>query len=463
MDTTTGQMKYSYRASTTTVFIGLGCLHEINSSRQESNHITMILFRVHLGQLSVIDLWLGGNVYHTAWNSNYSIWKTNPTSILPIAHTIWDPHYSTSTLDITCSGESEQASTISYSGLYNIYLTIGINSTQYLYNSAIALLMISITLLALVLVHSRVSDRYISSGGPVITHGRTTSVSPSYTTRMLSRLWSSSYAMPGYRLTYHISVLIGLTSTLWTGHLIHIAPPSSRDILNGGVITTLDEFSRGRWISYGIGVDQSSHIHSSSIGRGESILTFIGSLHATSNSLLLTDIPHHHLALGVICIWSGHMYNSISRGIGNRMRDLVNGSSSGNSGQYNSLLLTGGYELELSIALSGQGVITSLVAQHMYSIPAYVYLASDYTTVVALYVHHQWISSILMLGSLTHRAIYLVREYTPITEDCMMMRIKKHKGAIVSHVSWVSQWLGFHTLLIYSHNDRVNAFAVSDK
>lgn len=57
----------------------------------------------------------------------------------------------------------------------------------------------------------------------------------------------------------------------------------------------------------------------------------------------------------------------------------------------------------------------------------------------------------------------MVREYTPIAVDSMMMRMKKHKGAIVSHVSWVSQWLGFHTLFIYSHNDRVNALAVSDK
>lgn len=145
------------------------------------------------------------------------------------------------------------------------------------------------------------------------------------------------------------------------------------------------------------------------------------------------------------------------------MRDLVSGSSGGKNGQTNNLLVTGGYELELSIALSVVGVITSLVAQHMYSIPAYVYLGGDYTTVVALYVHHQWISSILMLGSLTHGAIYLVREYTAIGADNMMMRMKKHKGAVISHVSWVSQWLGFHTLFIYSHNDRVNAFAVSDK
>ena len=319
-------MKYSYRASTTTIFIGLGSLHEISSSSQGSNHISMKLFRVHLGQLSVIDLWLGGNVYHVAWNSNYSIWKTNPSSIQPIAHTIWDPHYSSSTLDITCSGSSEQASTISYSGLYYIYMTIGMNSTTCLYNSAIVLQLISMILLGIVYIHGRVSDRYMSSGSLVIAQGFRVSASSRYITPMLSRLWSSSYVLPGYRLSYHLSYVIGLTSTLWTGHLIHIAPPSSRDTLTVDRNNTLDEFMTGRWISYGIGLDQTSHIHGSRIGSGESILTFIGSMHATSNSLLLTDIPHHHVALGVICIWSGHMYSSISRGMGNRMRDLVSDS-----------------------------------------------------------------------------------------------------------------------------------------
>lgn len=188
-------MKYSYRATTTAIFIGLGSLHEINSTSQGNSHISMKLFRVHLGQLSVIALWLAGNVYHAAWNSNYTIWKTNPSSIQPMAHTIWDPHYSSSALDVTSSGSSEQASTISYSGLYYIYMTIGMNSTTSLYNSAIALQLISMILLAIVYIHGRVSDGYMSSGSLVITQGSRVSASSRYITPMLSRLWSSSYVL----------------------------------------------------------------------------------------------------------------------------------------------------------------------------------------------------------------------------------------------------------------------------
>ncbi len=448
----------------------------MTSSRQEGCNQTSSLFRIHISQLAVISMWLAGNLYHSAWNSNYSIWMTNPTSVLPMAHTIWDPHYGSSALDTYSSGNSEQSSTITYSGVYHIYLTVGIYSTQTLYYSAIGLLMIAILLQVLVIVHGRVNDRYLKSGKPLSipdeidipepsdTFTMNTRIATPYFNPILSRLWTSSYNMPGLRLNYQLSVLLGLTSILWTGHVIHIAIPSSRSMTSTTVANSLTELTSGSWISYAAEVDSQSHIHGSLIGRGESLLTFIGSLSSTSNSLQLTDIVHHHLAIGIIAIWSGHMYRSIVSGLGNRMREITHASSSSNTGQYSSLLVaSSGYELELCISLSGLGVVTSVVAQHLYSLPAYIYLASEYTTVIGIYVHHQWIGSILMLGSLTHASLFMVREYTPLSSDCIIQRVKKHKGVLTSHLSWISQWLGFHTLFTYSHNDTVNAFAVSDK
>ena len=41
---------------------------------------------------------------------------------------------------------------------------------------------------------------------------------------------------------------------------------------------------------------------------------------------------------------------------------------------------------QVQIALAALGVITSLVAQHMYSLPPYAFLAQDFTTQAALYV-----------------------------------------------------------------------------
>ena len=39
----------------------------------------------------------------------------------------------------------------------------------------------------------------------------------------------------------------------------------------------------------------------------------------------------------------------------------------------------------------------------------------------------------------------------------------EHKEAIISHLSWVSLFLGFHTLGLYVHNDVVVAFGTPEK
>merc|ERR1719343_1513849 len=42
-------------------------------------------------------------------------------------------------------------------------------------------------------------------------------------------------------------------------------------------------------------------------------------------------------------------------------------------------------------------------------------------------------------------------------------RILEHKATIISHLCWITLWLGFHTLLLYAHNDAVSAFGEADK
>ena len=44
-----------------------------------------------------------------------------------------------------------------------------------------------------------------------------------------------------------------------------------------------------------------------------------------------------------------------------------------------------------------------------------------------------------------------------------MDRVLQHKEAIISHLSWVSLFLGFHTLGIYVHNDVMQAFGTPEK
>merc|ERR1712072_900873 len=111
----------------------------------------------------------------------------------------------------------------------------------------------------------------------------------------------------------------------------------------------------------------------------------------------------------------------------------------------------------------GIGVATSLVAQHMYAMPAYAFMAKDYTTQAALYTHHQYIAGFLMVGAFAHGAIFFVRDYDPEVNKDVLARMLQHKEAIISHLSWASLFLGFHTLGLYIHNDVCVAFGTPEK
>jgi len=111
------------------------------------------------------------------------------------------------------------------------------------------------------------------------------------------------------------------------------------------------------------------------------------------------------------------------------------------------------------LALGALGTVTSLVAQQMYALPPYQFLPQDHTTTASLYTHHQYIAGFLLVGAFAHAAIFWVRDYDPeANKDNMLARVLQHKEAIISHLSWVSLFLGFHTLGLYVHNDVMQAF-----
>jgi photosystem I P700 chlorophyll a apoprotein A2 len=82
----------------------------------------------------------------------------------------------------------------------------------------------------------------------------------------------------------------------------------------------------------------------------------------------------------------------------------------------------------------------------------------------ALYTHHQYIAGFIMVGAFAHGAIFLIRDYDPAAnKNNVLDRVLQHKEAIISHLSWVSLFLGFHTLGLYVHNDVVVAFGTPEK
>jgi photosystem I P700 chlorophyll a apoprotein A2 len=100
----------------------------------------------------------------------------------------------------------------------------------------------------------------------------------------------------------------------------------------------------------------------------------------------------------------------------------------------------------------------------MYSLPPYAFLAQDFTTQAALYTHHQYIAGFIMCGAFAHGAIFFIRDYDPeLNKGNVLARMLEHKEAIISHLSWASLFLGFHTLGLYVHNDVMQAFGTPEK
>jgi photosystem I P700 chlorophyll a apoprotein A2 len=172
-------------------------------------------------------------------------------------------------------------------------------------------------------------------------------------------------------------------------------------------------------------------------------LTSLGGLKLDTYSLASGDIAHHHLSVGVIFLWAGHLCSSIYNSFAHRLADIYAQRKSS-------------AHLKLSLALSGLSIVTSAVAADISSLTPYPYLSYDYVTVVALYLHHSAIASFLMVGSFAHAGILLVRDGAV---EGLTDRILDAKSPLISHLSWISLWLGFHTTGLYVHNDTVSAFS----
>ena len=462
------------RCVTSKYFQVLGNIHDIESYIDNTLSLNVQIFISHWGHLSIIILWITGNLFHIGWSGNYELWIRNPIATIPISHGIMDPHFGVSISDAYSCGNSDYTVVLSYSGIYNWLYASGFVTVFQVYNFVISCELLAVFSISLAKIHLiNLEDillwtRWYSFRMIGLTINLELEIMQEYLHMKLAlditichfewplQLFVSYFDLSGLRLNYHVGILIGFLSIAWSGHLVHVAIPIWRgyNIAMTNTIytnwhTNLKQFYTANWIEYSFDIDN------------QAILTFIGGLKLNSVSLYPTDITHHHLAIGILSVWARHLYLSLYRGIGVHIRDIL--FVNGNSG---SMITSLGksVHIQLSLALAGISVITSLVAQHIYSLTPYLYLSYDYMILVALYVHHSWIASLLMIGSFVHSSIFLIRDYTiNIWEQDVTCRILAHKGSIISHLSWLCLLLGFHTLGVYIHNDTVVAFGEQDK
>ncbi|MEC4892059.1 MAG: photosystem I core protein PsaB [Oscillatoria sp. PMC 1051.18] len=439
--------------TTRRIWYGIATAHDFEShDGMTEENLYQKIFASHFGHVAIIFLWTSGTLFHVAWQGNFEQWVKDPLNVRPIAHAIWDPQFGAPAVDAFTRAGASNPVNIAYSGVYHWFYTIGMTKNNDLYTGAVFLLLLSALFLFAGWLHLQPKFR------------------PSLS-------WFKSAE---HRLNHHLAGLFGVSSLAWAGHLIHVAIPESRGQHVGwdNFLSVkphpagLAPFFTGNWGVYAQNPDTAQHVFGTSEGAGTAILTFLGGFHPQTESLWLTDMAHHHLAIAVLFIVAGHMYRT-NFGIGHSIKEMCDAKEFFGKkveGPFN-MPHQGIYEtynnslhFQLGWHLACLGVITSLVAQHMYSMPPYAFIARDYTTQAALYTHHQYIAGFIMVGAFAHGAIFLVRDYDPEqNKGNVLDRVLQHKEAIISHLSWVSLFLGFHTLGLYVHNDVVVAFGTPEK
>jgi photosystem I P700 chlorophyll a apoprotein A2 len=439
--------------TTRRIWYGIATAHDFEShDGMTEENLYQKIFASHFGHVAIIFLWTSGSLFHVAWQGNFEQWIKDPLNVRPIAHAIWDPQFGAPAVDAFTQAGASNPVDISYSGVYQWWYTQGVRTNADLYQGAIFLLLLAAVFLFAGWLH----------------------LQPKYRPSL------SWFKNAESRLNHHLAGLFGVSSLAWTGHLVHVAIPESRGQHVGwdNFLSVpphpagLAPFFTGNWGVYAENPDTAGHVFGTAQGAGTAILTFLGGFHPQTESLWLTDIAHHHLAIAVLFIVAGHMYRT-NFGIGHSIKEMCDSKEFFGKkveGPFN-MPHQGIYEtynnslhFQLGWHLAALGVITSLVAQHMYSLPPYAFLAQDFTTQAALYTHHQYIAGFIMVGAFAHGAIFLVRDYDPEqNKGNVLDRVLQHKEAIISHLSWVSLFLGFHTLGLYVHNDVVVAFGTPEK
>jgi photosystem I P700 chlorophyll a apoprotein A1 len=415
-------------------------VHDFDTHTDSSlEDVSRKIFSAHFGHLAVVFVWLSGMYYHGAKFSNYEAWLGDPTGIKPSAQVVW-PIVGQGILNGDVGGGFHGIQITS--GLFQMWRASGYTSGFQLYCTAIGgLVMAGLMLFAGWFHYHKAAPKL--------------------------EWFQNAESM----MNHHLAGLLGLGSLAWAGHQIHVSLPINK-LLDAGVaakdIPLPHEFIFNPSLMTELYPKVSWGFFQGVIpfftfnwGAYSDFLTFNGGLNPVTGGLWLSDSAHHHLAIAVLFIIAGHMYRT-NWGIGHSMKELLEAhkgpfTGEGHKGLYETL--TTSWHAQLAINLAMLGSLTIIVAHHMYAMPPYPYLATDYATQLCLFTHHMWIGAFCIVGGAAHGAIYMVRDYDPaLNQNNLLDRMLRHRDAIISHLNWVCIFLGFHSFGLYVHNDTMRAF-----
>ena len=412
--------------------------HDFDSHTSSLEEVSRKIFSAHFGQLAIIFLWLSGMYFHGARFSNYVAWLSNPTTIKPSAQIVW-PIVGQEILNADVGGGFQGVQITS--GFFQLWRASGITNEVELYATAIGGLFMAVLMVFAGWFHYHKAAPKLE--------------------------WFQNVES---MMNHHLAGLLGLGCLGWSGHQIHIALPINK-LLDSGIspqeIPLPHEFMVNRELmaqlypSFNKGI---LPFFTLNWNEYSDFLTFKGGLNPINGGLWLTDIAHHHLALSVLFLIAGHMYRT-NWGIGHSMKEILEGhkgpfTGEGHKGLYE--ILTTSWHAQLSINLAMMGSLSIIVAHHMYAMPPYPFIATDYPTQLSLFTHHMWIGGFCVVGAGAHASIFMVRDYNPAQNyNNVLDRVIRHRDAIISHLNWVCIFLGFHSFGLYIHNDTMRALGRS--
>jgi hypothetical protein len=110
----------SINCATNRYFQVLGKIHDIESFSHVSNVLSLSqhIFLCHWGHLGIIFVWVSGTLSSIGQAGNYMLWTRNPIAHVPVAHVVWDPHFSANSYDFNNS----------YSSVYHQLYSMGLRS-----------------------------------------------------------------------------------------------------------------------------------------------------------------------------------------------------------------------------------------------------------------------------------------------------------------------------------------------
>ncbi|RCJ42407.1 photosystem I core protein PsaA [Nostoc minutum NIES-26] len=408
--------------------------HDFDTHTSDLEEISRKIFAAHFGHLAVVTIWLSGMIFHGAKFSNYEAWLTDPLNVKPSAQVVW-PIVGQDILNGDVGGGFHGIQITS--GLFQVWRGWGITNSFQLYCTAIGGLVLAALFLFAGWFH--------------------------YHKRAPKLEWFQNVES---MLNHHLQVLLGCGSLGWAGHLIHVSAPTNK-LLDAGValkdIPLPHEFILNKDLLIELYPGFASGLapfFTLNWGQYADFLTFKGGLNPVTGGLWLTDISHHHLAIAVLFIIAGHQYRT-NWGIGHSIKEILENhkgpfTGEGHKGLYENL--TTSWHAQLATNLAFLGSLTIIIAHHMYAMPPYPYLATDYATQLCIFTHHIWIGGFLIVGGAAHAAIFMVRDYDPVVnQNNLLDRVIRHRDAIISHLNWVSIFLGFHSFGLYIHNDTMRA------